>query len=158
MNMNAGSGRPTKKKRVSFQIGVYQKYSGTGILFDALVVGRPESHGVGGVRDPVPLSQHNASSKEWPPNVMSYFDEFKNGTGGRSLALSKSGCLILASLDICPGDSILILFGCSVPIISRKEPDGSYKWVTDGYMYGVMDGDAMDDLKDGKYVAEEIMF
>jgi hypothetical protein len=39
-------------------------------------------------------------------------------------------------------------------MILRKEDGGSYKWITDAYMYGVMNGEAMGGLENGTYVKE----
>jgi hypothetical protein len=36
----------------------------------------------------------------------------------------------------------------------REEEDGPYKWITNAYIYGVMDGEALDGLEDGTYMEE----
>ncbi|KAL2071928.1 hypothetical protein VTL71DRAFT_13163 [Oculimacula yallundae] len=41
-------------------------------------------------------------------------------------------------------DIVCILFGCSVPVILSKQDDGSFKFIGEAYIHGVMDGEAAD--------------
>jgi len=43
------------------------------------------------------------------------------------------------------GDSVYILFGCSVPVILRGSPKGGMELIGEGYVYGKMEGEAMED-------------
>jgi hypothetical protein len=55
------------------------------------------------------------------------------------------------------GDLIAIIFGCSTPLVIR--PHGRYfKVVGEGYVQGVMNGEAMDHLKEGRFQVQEFTF
>jgi hypothetical protein len=118
---------------------------------------QPQSRSILRVRESLSLLLDPIASEQRPPDLISYFETVRNRTRGKSLALSKAGNLILASLDTHQRDSIFIIFGCSVPVILREEEDGSCNWITDAYIYMVMDGEALDGLEDGRNVEEEIV-
>lgn len=55
------------------------------------------------------------------------------------------------------GDEVCILLGCKIPLVIRKcEDSDRYFLVGECYVYGLMDGEAMDGL-DEKLV-EELVF
>jgi len=59
-----------------------------------------------------------------------------------------------ASMAMETGDMVVILFGSRVPFVLRKH--GSvYRLVSDCYVDGLMDGEAIDMWKDGKLESEE---
>jgi hypothetical protein len=50
------------------------------------------------------------------------------------------------------GDLIAIVFGCSTPLALRKLPDGEqYQVLGEAYVQGLMDGEAMVELRRGRY-------
>jgi hypothetical protein len=61
-------------------------------------------------------------------------------------ARNKEPLFGLGPSDLRPGDTICILFGCSVPIILRKvsgDQNSPFKFIGSCYVYGVMDGEAI---------------
>jgi hypothetical protein len=58
------------------------------------------------------------------------------------LSVTQKGYLSWTVERARAGDSIAILLGCSVPVILRPGPDGSWCVVGDAIIYGIMDGEA----------------
>lgn len=61
---------------------------------------------------------------------------------------------------LCPphtkaGDSICILFGCSVPVILRPRKDGFVELVGEAYVHGKMEGEAVEDFGPGTLPKKE---
>jgi hypothetical protein len=67
----------------------------------------------------------------------------------------------LAPQSVMEGDSICIVYGCSVPVVLRKVfPDGTegkyyYELIGECYIHGMMDGEAFRILKELKIDKEE---
>jgi hypothetical protein len=62
-----------------------------------------------------------------------------------NLFLTAGGC-VGATLDrLQPGDEVFILFGSNMPVVLRKF-DGAYRLVTQVYLHGVMNREAVDDF------------
>lgn len=56
---------------------------------------------------------------------------------------------------LCPpgtklGDTVCILFGCSVPVIFRLASDGHVMLLGEAYVHGKMDGEAVEDLQENE--------
>lgn len=49
---------------------------------------------------------------------------------------------------------IAILYGLSTPAILREQEDGTYIWIGDAYIHGVMKGEAVVDPEKGLYQEE----
>lgn len=62
----------------------------------------------------------------------------------RSSIKTRQGRLGIAPSHAEIGDCICILFGCNVPILLRKDLFGTYQLVGESYIYGIMDGEALD--------------
>ena len=74
---------------------------------------------------------------------------------GRSLFTATDGYMGLAPLGTTTGDRLCILLGCEVPLVIR--PQGQrYLLVGSCYMYGMMHGEIMEDVKAGKRQVETI--
>jgi hypothetical protein len=58
----------------------------------------------------------------------------------------KRQLLGLAPPDTQEGDIVAILYGCSVPVVLRrlKKSERAYQLVGESYVYGMMDGEALD--------------
>jgi hypothetical protein len=67
----------------------------------------------------------------------------------RHLFLASNGYVGLAPAYAQKGDEICFLFGGNVPYVVRKRK-GSYKFVGECYCFGVMHGEAMEYISDGK--------
>ena len=65
----------------------------------------------------------------------------------RTLITTEKGYIGLAPETVRQGDTLAILFGCSVPMILRRElegsEDGAWRVVGECYVHGLMDGEAM---------------
>jgi Heterokaryon incompatibility protein (HET) len=82
-----------------------------------------------------------------------------NSIQGRRFIISETTRIGLAYKRVREGDLICILLGCSVPVILRPavEPEhsGCYYFIGDSYIHGVMNGEAMKKLEEGKYEEQD---
>lgn len=62
------------------------------------------------------------------------------------LLTTEAGWAGIGSCDVAPGDVVAILFGCSVSMVLRPLPSGSYRVLGEAYIHGIMYGEALDDL------------
>jgi hypothetical protein len=53
-------------------------------------------------------------------------------------------------------DIVCVLLGCDMPVILRKEAENEYTFVGECYAHGIMNGEAMKGLQDGKYTIKPI--
>ncbi|CAM1503541.1 Fc.00g011320.m01.CDS01 [Cosmosporella sp. VM-42] len=87
------------------------------------------------------------STKLMDENVMaqtlSYQASMEYVDGARPI-LSGNGYVGLGPKETQPGDIICLLFGASVPFVLRPSDNGAYFLVGEAYVYGVMDGEAME--------------
>jgi hypothetical protein len=65
--------------------------------------------------------------------------------------ITDTGCFGLIPMDADVGDVVAVLTGGRVPIILRPE-GGYYTVVGDAYVHGIMDGQAMHDVKELKWI------
>ncbi|OJJ75593.1 hypothetical protein ASPBRDRAFT_37887 [Aspergillus brasiliensis CBS 101740] len=75
-------------------------------------------------------------------------------TSYRRLMISSKGYIGLVPAKAQEGDLICVLFGCSVPVILRKQDD-HYIFIGESYVHGIMDGEAIEQMKEGSLVEEE---
>ena len=75
---------------------------------------------------------------------------------GRRLMTTNKGYLGLASRATQQGDLICILLGCDVPAILRLDGAGSYSWIGEAYVQGIMEGQAADWLDAERCAPKEI--
>ncbi|KAI1155632.1 HET-domain-containing protein [Nemania diffusa] len=45
--------------------------------------------------------------------------------------------------QLCPGDEVFIILGCTIPMVLRRTPTGEYEVVGNCYVHGIMDGEAL---------------
>ncbi len=76
-------------------------------------------------------------------------------TRGRSLIRTEKGYMGLTSDGVREGDLVCVLFGGQVAYCLRKNKDETYEFVGECYLHGIMDGEAMEDLANGKYQERE---
>jgi hypothetical protein len=99
-----------------------------------------------------------------PSAYLDFYREFKNSLRGairseQTLVITKWGSLGLAKGAIIPDYRVCILLGCSVPMIIRRVPDSEreeYILIGEGYIHGMMDGEAIDKLDKGEYEVKKI--
>lgn len=61
----------------------------------------------------------------------------------RRTVFTQDGWLAVAPMSAEAGDEIWILGGSTVPVVLRRVSEGRYRLVGQGYMYGVMHGEAV---------------
>ncbi|GCB18024.1 heterokaryon incompatibility protein 6, OR allele [Aspergillus awamori] len=85
----------------------------------------------------------------------SIFDStITRATSYRRLMVSSKGYIGLVPPGTQEGDLICVLYGCSVPVILRKQGD-NYIFVGESYVHGIMDGEAIEQMNKGLLVEEE---
>jgi hypothetical protein len=75
----------------------------------------------------------------------------------RRLFVTKRGHIGVAPMGVEKGDRICVLLGCNVPLVIRPEGD-FYLIIGDTYTYGMMNGEVMQDVRDGKLHYEDLKF
>lgn len=75
----------------------------------------------------------------------------------RRLFFASKGCVGAAASEVRKGDRVCVLLGCNVPLAVRSEGD-HYLVVGGTYVYGMMNGEVMQDVKEGKLKEECLMF
>jgi len=68
---------------------------------------------------------------------------------GRVLITTGTGYLGLAPVATRPGDVIAILLGCNCPVVLRPCNDTLYRVIGECYIHGLMDGEILDQQRDG---------
>lgn len=102
------------------------------------------------------------ASEALPSNVFKPVDwktllfHASNQTLGRTLILSKTRYLALASKATQPGDQIFVLFGLHEPTILRPQDDGTFKFVGTAYVHGIMKGEALKGLAQGVFRQQRV--
>ncbi|PKS05013.1 hypothetical protein jhhlp_008379 [Lomentospora prolificans] len=77
---------------------------------------------------------------------------------GRCLCVTQNDNLVgMGSGFMAPGDIIVVPFGCYSPVILRPEGHGEYRFVGDIYVDGYMNGEAIDEWKNGQREVEEYL-
>lgn len=71
--------------------------------------------------------------------------------------VSSVGSFLMVPSSTPKGDIVCVLFGCDMPVVLRKKAKNRYGFVGACYAHGVMQGEAMRDLADGKYTATEFL-
>jgi hypothetical protein len=71
----------------------------------------------------------------------------------RRLMISEKGYISLVPIDCRSGDRICVLSGCSIPVILRQKGD-YHILIGECYVHGIMDGQAIQQLREGKYRVE----
>lgn len=82
-----------------------------------------------------------------------FFETAKSACRGRTFFHIAPGWIGVGPQIIEPGDIVVVLFGSRVPIILRKI-NGCYRLVSDCYIHGLMDGEAIQMLENGKLETE----
>jgi len=62
---------------------------------------------------------------------------------GRLPSITTKGNLVLSSEYIRRGDLVTLIRGAQVPFVLRRQTDGMYQFISEAYVDGVMDGEAM---------------
>lgn len=70
----------------------------------------------------------------------------------RRFVTTASGYTGMALENVEKGDGIYILLGCTVPVVLRPLPDGSFEFMGECYIQGVMEGESMGKFEVGDIV------
>ncbi len=75
----------------------------------------------------------------------------------RRLMVTLDGFIGLVPTDAQQGDVVCLLLGCNVPMVLRAVEDRQYKVVGGCYLHGVMEGEAMEWLREGRSHVEDVV-
>jgi hypothetical protein len=88
-------------------------------------------------------------------HTLPFLERLRSCARNRRLVRTSDGKLGLAPAHTNYGDIVCILMGCSLPVILR--PVGTkFLVIGEAYIYGISDGEAMSDLKKGKYRLQDL--
>lgn len=74
----------------------------------------------------------------------------------RQFFLTQGNYMCLAQRTTRSNDLVYIFLGANTPFIIRPVTENHYQLISECYVNGLMYGEAMEGLKDGKYVLEDI--
>jgi hypothetical protein len=95
----------------------------------------------------------NALLREMDDNNRGWVTDF---VGERAFAISEKGYFALVTWQVEVGDVIFVLFGGSILYLLR--PHGNeYVFISECYVHGLMDGEAMAFLEDGRASVEDVV-
>jgi hypothetical protein len=77
-------------------------------------------------------------------DVDAILESFRIAYSGRRLFLTKHNYIGIAAQSLQKGDSLWILAGANVPMVLRRLPSGNWMFVGEAYMYGIMNGEAVE--------------
>jgi hypothetical protein len=104
--------------------------------------------------DQAPESLHGSALK--PTDWEELLSHASTQTLGRTLILSKTRYLALASKATQPGDQIFVLFGLHELAILRPQDDGTFKFVGTAYVHGFMKGEALKGWQEGEFRQQRV--
>ncbi|KAL7770269.1 hypothetical protein CFE70_000202 [Pyrenophora teres f. teres 0-1] len=67
----------------------------------------------------------------------------------RRLMVTERGYVGVAPCRARPGDVVAVLLGCSIPLVLRKASQDAWQVVGEGFMYGYMNGEVVEQVKSG---------
>ncbi|KAG9243068.1 hypothetical protein BJ878DRAFT_568795 [Calycina marina] len=102
----------------------------------------------------IDLSREERKPNDWEDTL----NQAVNWTRNRTLILSKQRYSGLAPSHTLPGDSIFAIHGLSIPAILRLKDDGTWTFIGAAYVRGLMDGEAIEYMKKGKYISRRYGF
>jgi hypothetical protein len=102
------------------------------------------------------MVENPETEEAWPEERDRYIHTAEQMTWNRTMFISVEGRNGLAPQIVQPGDVICILLGISVPVVLRVQGCGSYSFIGDANLHGLMDGEDMKDLASGLYSLEEL--
>jgi len=112
------------------------------------------------VRSAAKADPGQASNDATPPKERAFPRNFLHRIyycAGLRLVLTETDRFGLAPHIAQPGDACCIFAGVSAPMILRPTGQGIYNLIGECYFHGVMAGEAMEELKKGKFKEEIII-
>ena len=95
--------------------------------------------------------------KEWGremPLRMDFYEQIVYNIFGRSFFWTEKGYMGIGPALLGKGDVVCVLLGCNVPFVLR-EVEGHHILVGHCFVLGLMDGEAMEAVEDGKATIQE---
>ncbi|MCJ1400145.1 hypothetical protein MMC11_003349 [Xylographa trunciseda] len=65
---------------------------------------------------------------------------------GRKFMVTEGGLMGLGPPDAAKGDKVVVLFGCSVPVLLRNPASKWWTFVGESYVHGIMDGEMIENV------------
>jgi hypothetical protein len=103
------------------------------------------STGAEGTRPPL-LTQKDLDSRLSNDILNGWFEGIPIG---RAFFVSTNGFMGLVPQNATAGDEICILFGLATPFVIRRQ-GGHFRFIGECFVYGLMDGEAIEELPEGK--------
>jgi hypothetical protein len=77
---------------------------------------------------------------------------------GRRLITTEKGYIGMAINKARQGDLLVVALGATVPFVLRpNEQDGTYAFVGETYIHGIMEGEAINALEAGQYSLKDFV-
>ncbi|KAI0490434.1 hypothetical protein F4859DRAFT_458020 [Xylaria cf. heliscus] len=91
------------------------------------------------------------------PSIEEALDILMHVMGHKRFTVTEKGHVGIAPPASRPGDAIFILKGCNAPLVLRSAGNGAYSVVSECYVDGVMNGEAIRDLEAGRHEMETVI-
>jgi hypothetical protein len=108
------------------------------------------------VHDPSAFEPADLATKAKEEDIIHFLASFQQATPTRRFFITKEGHMGLGPRLVEPGDVVCVLFGSQVPFILR-EVDDHYLLIGECYCHGIMEGEAMLGLEDGKLSPQDFI-
>jgi hypothetical protein len=80
-----------------------------------------------------------------------FYVKIRGHLQSRTLFLTEEGKFGIGPDWIQENDLVCLLFGCDSPVVLRKREDGTHQYVGEAFVRGVMGGECIQELEEGKY-------
>jgi hypothetical protein len=102
------------------------------------------------------IISHNTDEYTCEQYVAMLAPHCKDMTRGRGVFTTEKGHMGLTALGVGVGDIICVLFGGQVLYVLHKEDD-HHTFMGECYVHGMMDGEAMEEFKTGKFEVQDFV-
>lgn len=89
-------------------------------------------------------------------DLRTFADLYRALRTGRNFVITNTGRLAWCPDSCQEGDSIVVLAGGKVPFVLRRLSGDKYCLLGDAYVYGIMDGEVVDGMRNGGRVWEDV--
>ena len=125
--------------------------NGLSLVLSQLVTDAPDSHGLPDFM--LDRIRSNASSE----GIWEYLARIRKTALNHRAFTTNTGYIGIGSMDVTEGDKLCIVFGLSVPFILRPLHDSTYLAIGYGYTEGIMHGETIDMLDEGKFSSQQFI-
>ena len=92
----------------------------------------------------VTLSKAINTLRQGPPKPISANYSLMWAAGNRRFFVTPHGGMGIAPKVTRPGDQVVVIYGCPLPLVVRQREDGAYWLIGPCYLYGMMKGKAIE--------------